>query len=267
MNKKIIYPIRRTFYWLLAGIDRLLGRENQAVVLCFHAVDDKHWFFGNPIAQMNSYIHELSKHYKFISLTEMMDAINKKQHYMENVLAFTFDDGYKNLMSVAPLFKEYGIKPTVFALSNPDKVNRKILETDQELLSETDLVMLHHMFGWEVGSHTATHEDLHQLKDKDLKVQIIDSKKNLSKIIGSDIHYFAYPKGSHTKQIIEHVKKAGYKGAFTMDHEEIKLMGDVHSIPRVGINRTHTSKEVVHSLSPSVINLRKKLSKFIKKTW
>lgn len=267
MNKKFIYVLRRSTYWLLAIIDNILGNKNQAAILCFHSIDDGNWFFSNSLLQMETYLLELTKHYQIISLSEMLDAINKKQHYMSNILAITFDDGYKNLMSVAPLFKKYGIKPTVFALSDPDKANRKLLETDQEFLSDTDLVMLHHMFGWEVGSHSATHEDLHQLSDQGLKIQIIDSKKRLAKIIGTDIRYFAYPKGRHTDQILKHINKAGYKGAFTMDHEEIKLLGDVHRIPRVGINRTHGSKELIHSLSPSVIKLRRLISKFIKKTW
>jgi len=132
MSKNILYPLRRTIYWFLAEIDRLLDRENQAVILVFHAVDDGNWFFGNSVAQIEGYIKLLSKHYKFLTLTEMFEAIKGKKHHMEKIMAITFDDGYHNIMSIAPLMQKLGIRPTVFALSDPQNANRKVLETQNE---------------------------------------------------------------------------------------------------------------------------------------
>jgi len=264
MNKQLIYSLRRSVYWFLAEIDRLAGRENSAVILVFHAVDDGNWFFGNSRAQLEAYLKELSKHYKIISLSEMMDAIQKNKHYMEKVMAITFDDGYHNIMSVAPLFKELGIKPTVFALSDSQNANREELETQQDLLTDSELLMLHRMFSWEVGSHTATHEDLSKLNTKELQKQIHDSRKKLGKLLETEIQYFAYPKGGHSDEIVKHVQKAGYKAAFTMDHNEITLLGDLHRIPRVGINRTHTPHEALNSISPSVLKFKNFITKYIK---
>lgn len=265
MNKKLLYSLRRTVYWTLAQIDNLLGRENSAVILVFHAVDDGQWFFGNSRAQIEAYLKLFAQKYKFISLSQMLDAIEKKQNYMQPVMSIVFDDGYHNIMSIAPLMQEFGIKPTVFALSNPEKANREELETQHEFLTDSELIMLHRMFGWEVGSHTATHENLSKLKTKELQKQIHGSRQKLSKLLDTEIKYFAYPKGEHSDEIVNHVKKAGYKAAFTMDHQEITLLGDLHRIPRVGINRTHSTHEALNGLSPSVLRMKKFISKIFNK--
>jgi len=267
MKKNLLYSLRRTAYWTLASLDKLLARENSAVILVFHAVDDGNWFFGNSRAQMEAYLKLLSKHYKFISLSQMLDAIEKKQNYMQPVMAVTFDDGYRNIMSIAPLFQELGIKPTVFALSDSKNVNRQELETEHELLNDYELIMLNKTFGWEVGSHTATHENLAKLKPKELQKQIHDSRQKLAKLLDTEVNYFAYPKGGHSEEIVNHVKKAGYKAAFTMDHQEITLLGDLHRIPRIGINRTHSTHEALYSLSPSVLSFKKIMFKIFPRTW
>ena len=93
------------------------------------------------------------------------------------------------------------------------------------------------------------------------------AKKQLEKILGTNVNFFAYPKGNHSERIVKYVRKAGYKAAFTMDHQEIKPRSNFYLIPRTGINRTHSPKEVLHAVSPSSIVFRRLISKFVKKTW
>lgn len=264
--KHLQHLIRRTIYLTLARIDRLFGNHNHAVILVFHAIDNGGWFYGNSQAQLETFLNVFAKKYKFISLSQMLDVVEKKQNYLEPVMSIVFDDGYHNIMSIAPLLKNMGVKPTIFALSDPENVNRKELETQHELLTDSELVILHRMFGWEVGSHTATHENLSKLSPKELQKQIHDSRQKLGKLLETEIKYFAYPKGSHSKEVVNHVIKAGYKAAFTMDHQEIILQGDLHRIPRIGINRTYTPTEALASISPSVIMFRKFMTILFKKT-
>jgi len=72
-------------------------------------------------------------------------------------------------------------------------------------------------YGIGIKSHTVNHERLKLIsKDKQLKT-LIQSKKDLEKILNKKINFFAYPGGAYNKSAIKSVKEAGYTMAFAVD--------------------------------------------------
>jgi len=92
--------------------------------------------------------------------------------------------------------------------------------------------------------------------------EIIYAKKNLEKKLGFKIEYFAYPKGIYNDQIIDAVKKAGYKAAFAVKEGSLSLKTDQFTIPRTVINKTHGLSDFPALFSPTTYAARKVLNYF-----
>lgn len=71
--------------------------------------------------------------------------------------------------------------------------------------------------GWEIASHTITHPDLTTLDPATLEQELVGSKQELEKDLGIEIINFCYPAGQYNDEVIAAVKKAGYRGATTVN--------------------------------------------------
>ena len=125
----------------------------------------------------------------------------------------TFDDGFANLMEIAPLIRKYDIKPAIFILSDPESANKTELNNDEKLLTVEEIIALHKN-GWTIGCHSATHADFSILNQDEAKKQIIGSKLRIENKLGIKIDYFAYPKGILMKIPSISLKKGAIKRPF-----------------------------------------------------
>ena len=106
-----------------------------------------------------------------------------------------------------------------------------------------------------------SHADFSNLSADKLEAEILDSKKILEKKLGVKIEYFAYPKGAYNQAVIDTVKKAGYKMAFTMDDSQIITTTDKLKIPRVGVDKTHKNNfENIYSVGSVIFRQAVKAS-------
>ena len=148
--------------------------------------------------------------YHTITLTDLYRYFMRVEAIPEKSVVLTFDDGYENNYSVMfPILKKYKFKATIFVITSHIDKDHKFMTSKQ--LLEMD------KYGVDIESHTVNHEKLKMIsKDKRLKT-LIQSKKDLEKILNKKINYFAYPGGAYNKSAINAVKEAGYTMAFTID--------------------------------------------------
>lgn len=179
-------------------------------ILCYHSIGDNGWRFATPVSDFENQVRFLSENFEVKSLTEMLTS-------ERGAVVITFDDGYKDVYTNAfPILKKYGLTGTIFVLGDNNHANRYEMENSLEFMSIREIKHLKKE-GWEVGSHSNTHANLHKISKKDLIYEINQSKLNLEKKLGFEILTFAYPKGKYNNQIVDLVKKAGYTHAFTVD--------------------------------------------------
>lgn len=100
----------------------------------------------------------------------------------------TFDDGYEdNYSELFPLLKKYGVKATIFIITDymgyPNKMN---WEQIQEM-SLSGLVS--------IQSHTATHRFLSELSEDELVQEMERSQTTLLKLTGIKPYVLCYPSG------------------------------------------------------------------------
>jgi len=248
MNKLFII-IRRTVYSLL-GTPSLFGfvKKPQITVLCYHSISNDGWRFSTKISDFKKQMMLLSKHYDFITVDNFKKFLKGTYEPKRPSLLLTFDDGYKNLLGVADFLKKMKIQPVLFVIGDSKKVNRKELDTNLELLSVAEVKKLI-SFGWTIGSHTNSHPDMRSEK--------IHLDEEIARKTGSSISWIAYPKGIYSPKILKAVKKAGYTLGFSMDDELLVPTSNPLTLPRVGIDGTHSVLESIMALQPLSILFRR----------
>jgi peptidoglycan/xylan/chitin deacetylase (PgdA/CDA1 family) len=169
---------------------------------------------------------------KVISMPEALSLIEKNNDLKGRYLCITFDDGYKNNLTVAwPLLKKYGMPAhffiTVEALDQKlynwdlwkkgtqvvDMPNEVLLDL-QPLTSQDIKFLLKE--GATIGSHGMTHERISGFSDKKLLEDLRRSKEILEKLVGGNVETFAYPFGSFDEKSRHILRVAKYKCAFTV---------------------------------------------------
>jgi peptidoglycan/xylan/chitin deacetylase (PgdA/CDA1 family) len=86
--------------------------------------------------------------------------------------------------------------------------------------------------GWEVGSHTVTHERLPQLTPAALDAELRDSRQICEQETGAPCRTLAYPFGEADQRVMGVAQAAGYVAAVTM--ARIRARGPL-AVPRVGV--------------------------------
>lgn len=257
--------LRRSIYLSLGLLDRLHSpRKNRVVILCYHSISND-WRFGVSLEAFTKQIEYLSQQYDFVSLSELQDVLAGKKQLRGQSAVITFDDGYSDILQIMPLLKKYSIRPTVFLLGDPAAADRVEMDTAKALLTVPQIQSLKKA-KWELGSHSMTHPDFESLKGKNIQKEIIESKAKLAGELGSEIKYFAYPKGRYSSVIMKAVEQAGYVLGMSMDDALISPAINRLIVPRIGVDATHSFAEFKAIMTDAAIHWRKnmKSSRFAK---
>jgi peptidoglycan/xylan/chitin deacetylase (PgdA/CDA1 family) len=155
-------------------------------------------------------------------------------------VVFTFDDGYADTLTMAgPLLQRYGFKATCYVVSGAVGTYN---HWDTELLRERKPLMGRDELerwlaaGMEVGSHSLSHQRLHELPKDAALYEIAESRIALRKMLGVPIDNFAYPFGNFTADTVELVRRAGYSSAMTVLPGAAQASDDRLRLPRILVN-------------------------------
>jgi len=252
-------PIRKLVYSALGILSIAFKSEPLPVfVLCYHSISDDGWYFSVSLENFKKQINHLKNNFEIISLSDLESYIDGKRKFARPAVVVTFDDGYKNILSIRDLYKDIKVKPSVFVIAETKSTNFGELKTKREFLSNSDIKKLL-KDGWEVGSHTLTHPDMYKLSNSEIEKEISNSREIIEKDLKIKVKYIAYPKGRYTNKIIDVTKKSGYRLGLTMDDGLIDTNTDKLRIPRIGVDNTHSIFEFKYLYFPLLSNLRKLL--------
>lgn len=150
-----------------------------------------------------------------------------KNNIPEKPIILTFDDGYGDFYSNAfPELKKREMKAVSYIIFNKiDVANYLTIDQIKELSS----------YGIEIGSHTLSHPDLSKLDDAKAEKEIIESKKNIEKILNKKIISFCYPSGKYSNSTENIVKNAGYIFSVTTK-SDITTFTNWHALNRYRVN-------------------------------
>jgi peptidoglycan/xylan/chitin deacetylase (PgdA/CDA1 family) len=111
---------------------------------------------------------------------------------MRGFVTISFDDGLSSVYTLAfPEMERIGATGTVFVISDliGSRYSGYPVMTKQMLKSLSSK-------GWEIGSHTRTHQNLALLSGTELMAELMESKTTLQRLLGCNISSLAYPFGA-----------------------------------------------------------------------
>jgi len=117
-------------------------------------------------------------------------------------VVLTFDDGHvSNYETALPILNQYGLKATFFITAGRIGVG--------DTMNWSQIRSLH-AAGMEIGSHTLTHRPPSTLNDKEMRLELSESRKILEDGLGSPVKSISSPTGFFDERMCGIAREVGY---------------------------------------------------------
>lgn len=151
----------------------------------------------------------------------------------EKPIVLSFDDNWKSALTIAqPACEKHGFVGVAFLIASSVGANeRRLSWEDCKALAEA---------GWEIGSHSQTHENLTYVKPGQspeairgmVEDEVRGSKQTIEENTGLEVTSLALPYGNYDTFVLETVRDAGYTAALTIDRGSADDQSDPLRLPR-----------------------------------
>ena len=156
-------------------------------------------------------------------------------------IIITFDDGYQDTLENAiPVLVELNIRAVIFVMGNRKLKSARWDELDDlgscPLMTDEQVRTVQKM-GFEIGAHSLNHTALTSLSKIDMTNEIMGSKEELEKILGSPIQTFSYPYGSVNERVKKVVSDSGFSFACGVYSGAAQFSQSMMDFRRLAVNQ------------------------------
>lgn len=149
----------------------------------------------------------------------------------------TVDDGYLDAVrAILPVLRRHRMVATFYVISG------RLHEPG--FLGPAQVRELDHA-GMDIGAHTRTHPDLTTLSAPALRAQVAGSRRDLERVVGHPVDFFAYPAGAFDAAVVAAVRRAGFVLAVTTRPGTVELSTAPLELPRLRVHRYDTARSVL----------------------
>ena len=241
-------PLKSELLRIMAGgISGLhLCRSARLRIMTFHSVQDnadERWHTPSQVfeSQMR-YLYEAGYHTCTISSIAMQWPDILKT---EKVVALTFDDGLINHFTIVrDILTKFNMTATFFISTENIGRQRKCPISpglsyfrNISMLSWDDIREMY-LCGFEIGSHSHSHDLIAKLSKPEAFKNIATSKQMIESELGVRVNSFAYPYGHKnafagwTRDVLSEL---GFIAACTQEGGALSMHHDLLELPRIGI--------------------------------
>jgi len=192
-------------------------------VLCYHKVSRHFCLEGTwttPELFFAHIDHLLDRGFRFVSEEEFLAALAGRAPLAPGSLLLTFDDGYRELLTlVAPGLERRGIPFLVFLVAGfAGRENRWDLVLGRRPFRHLSWPEAAEVAarGGSLGSHGLSHRDLTKLDREGVVREVAESKALIEENTGCQVRSFSYPFGRFDRQVQRELARAGYQAAFSL---------------------------------------------------
>jgi peptidoglycan/xylan/chitin deacetylase (PgdA/CDA1 family) len=211
-------------------------------ILCMHDVGpNARNEYSIKTADLEKYVQWLhDQGYQSVLLRDVAAYIAGEKELPEKPVVLTFDDNWKSAIRIVkPLLEKHGYVAVAFLISSSvGATERRLTWDDCKALAQA---------GWEIGSHSLTHENLTFVpkgKTADsiqamVGEQIRGSKSQIEQKTGLQVTSFALPYGNYDTFVLGTLNAAGYTAAVSIDRATADERSDPLCLPRrMIVNKT-----------------------------
>jgi peptidoglycan/xylan/chitin deacetylase (PgdA/CDA1 family) len=163
-------------------------------------------------------------------------SVGEALHYpAEPSVSITFDDGCEtDLIAAAPVLREFRFNATFYLtagfLNTPGYLNTsQVRELDAQ--------------GFEIGCHSMSHPYLSDLRDPELRREVVDAKLQIEKIVGHAIEHFSCPGGRYDQRTLQMARHAGFRTVANSQFHANSSATSPYELGRVAMPRNLTLEE------------------------
>lgn len=223
-----------------AWLNLSLPRHHGLRIVTYHGVS------SNPRGRWEVGLSRFEDHLRFLrgiasEGTRVSQIANNGPQVMPGTeaVAITFDDGVASHYDLAAnLLAKYGMTATFFIPTGFIRKARYYCDLFNSWMMSWDDIRSLHAAGFDIGSHSRTHQVLGRVTVKAARDEILRSKLDLEDQLGEEVVSFAYPYGSYgtynlcTRNLLA---EAGYRVGCTQTSGPVTLNSDMLQLPRVGL--------------------------------
>lgn len=178
-----------------------------ASVLVYHSISSPAEPMAGDIdvspARFEQQLNWLARSGKVVSLEETLN------HARGDAIAITFDDGYRDNLTVAlPLLEKFNLPMTLFVVAG-------FVGSDGYLSGEELQEIANHPL-ITIGSHGLWHRHFNRITLDEARFELTESKRLLADTIGKPIDLMAWPYGECTAAVEQLAGECGYRAAWSV---------------------------------------------------
>jgi peptidoglycan/xylan/chitin deacetylase (PgdA/CDA1 family) len=149
-------------------------------------------------------LHWLSRWREVVPLEKTLEAPARR-----NLVALTFDDGYRDNLTVAlPLLEHHQMPMTLFVTAGFVGREGYLSEEDLREISRHPLV--------QIGGHGLWHRHFNQLSTTDARFELVESRRLLQSITGKPVDLLAWPYGECNQELEQLSGECGYRASWSV---------------------------------------------------
>jgi len=213
-------------------------------VLIYHEILPNAEHPGETIISLDKFRDQMKflhdSGYSTISIDELVSFM-KGGNVAKKSIVLTFDDGWKSIMGIIPILKEYQFKAAFFIFPGKGIGSPYIEWADVlSIAKDPNFEICSHSMShpWDKNSNLVTWVDGKTAGKgvRDAEYEISESKRILEKKLTKRVKYFAWPVGWFNEKLLEMAKETGYEALFTAEDGANTKGGDVLRIKRIFID-------------------------------
>ena len=211
----------------------------KGAILMYHSIEENEMFFNVQLNDFNKQMAYLkNKGFNVVSLSQLVEWVEKKQPIPQKTVVLTFDDGYQdNYFNAWPILKKYNFPATIFLAPNLiGQTTRSKQNISFKILDWAQIQEIHQSGLIDFQPHSLTHQRLNKITLPEAESEIKESKDIIEKRLNKKCYFFAYPGGHFNKAIIRILKENGFKAALTVNSGLVDKNSDLFELPRQSIN-------------------------------
>lgn len=145
--------------------------------------------------------------YQTLLVDEYNQALKKPANRIsDRSVVITFDDGHESDFTIAlPILKKYNFKATFFITTDWIGTPGFMAPGQLKMLNEA---------GMSVQSHGKTHKFLNEMGEKEIYLELENSRATLEDILKNKVIFFSFPGGRYNHRAIECARKLKFSALF-----------------------------------------------------
>ena len=228
-----------TATWVLQGPNAVT-----VPILLYHRIDvspigSRYYVPPEKFEEQIKLLHDWE--YTSISTSMLVKAITEGAPLPPRPIIITFDDGHlDNYTTAFPIMQKYGFTGVLYLVGGFIGA-QEYMNVDQikELAAA----------GWEVGSHSMSHQQLTSLDPEQQRYEIVESRKFLQEKLDLPVLTLAYPFGAMNGSAADYAHFAGYIAAMgAQGFTPYQGSGNLFNLQRSEIKGTEDAKTFIRFL-------------------